>query len=691
MRREGDTRLAMRPVSRVIVLLATIGALVASQALTPAVASAGVFSYTGAEQTYTVPAGVTAVHIVAIGAPGVSGFFPVDAGGLGAVVSADLPLAQDITTLYIEVGGNIFGGGGWGDVGGGGASDVRFVPMAQVGSVNSRAVVAGGGGGSVYGGAAGGNAGADGGGSPGGKAGTAGGGGAGGSGTGQGCSGGSSGSLGQGGSGGISLDYNGPGGGGGYYGGGGGGLDCSTYPPSMGGGGGGSSYVSPYASNAAVGLDSARTPQVTITAPVPAATGLPSFTGGVVVGDMLTVAHGPWTNPQGFSTTGYGYQWLRCAAPGALAGCAVIPGATSQTYTLAPADLGLTIRVQEAASNFYGTGAAAASASSAVIGEAPQAQTTPTISGAAVEGQVLTEAHGTWTDNPSGWGIEWQRCNAAAAGCAAIAGATSQTYTLGAADVGAAIKAVEVASNSYGASTPAMSDPTSVVQVPAPSCGSVTASAPLAGSSLTVGLSCTGLSGVSLTYVVVTAPSHGTLGAIDQATGSIAYTPRRGFSGTDTFTYRASDSGGASGIATVTITVPRETPRIASTMSWTIVSTKTYTSFRSLIAYDVPSAGKVHISCAGYGCSFRTRTVTAARRSCKAKRCTGKARAGARTVILTPVFRGTRLAVGTRLTMMIVAPGTIGKVYVFTMRPSRAPSAKTTCIAPGYSTPGQAC
>jgi VCBS repeat-containing protein len=56
-----------------------------------------------------------------------------------------------------------------------------------------------------------------------------------------------------------------------------------------------------------------------------------------------------------------------------------------------------------------------------------------------------------------------------------------------------------------------------------------------------------------LTAVKVSDPANGTLTL--NANGSFAYTPNAGFSGTDTFTYRANDGAADSNTATVTITV----------------------------------------------------------------------------------------------------------------------------------------
>jgi hypothetical protein len=221
----------------------------------PAGATTQIFNYTGGEQTFVVPAGVSTLHVVLIsGRGGTSG---TAAGGGAAEVIGDLSVTPG-QTLYIEVGGNGkdtgeggaggFNGGGNGAGGGGGASDIRTAPRTTGLAPDLRlAVAAGGGGGGSDGftgsGGAGGAAGsagseAEGSGNAGGGAGTATEGGAGGFGCNQN---GVNGQLGVGGAGGTSESVGpGGGGGGGYYGGGGGGGSCHA---GSGGGGGGSSLV----------------------------------------------------------------------------------------------------------------------------------------------------------------------------------------------------------------------------------------------------------------------------------------------------------------------------------------------------------------------------------------------------------------------------------------------------------------
>src|SRR5690348_146880 len=110
-------------------LLALIAALVASCTLSlspePALAAppsgctevGGIvtctYAYTGSEQTLSIPAGVTSVHVDATGGTGgagnAQGTFSNGAGGPGGSVSGEVPVTPG-STLYVEVGGA--GGGG---------------------------------------------------------------------------------------------------------------------------------------------------------------------------------------------------------------------------------------------------------------------------------------------------------------------------------------------------------------------------------------------------------------------------------------------------------------------------------------------------------------------------------------------------------------------------------------------------
>ena len=71
----------------------------------------------------------------------------------------------------------------------------------------------------------------------------------------------------------------------------------------------------------------------------------------------------------------------------------------------------------------------------------------------------------------------------------------------------------------------------------------------------TIQLACTDPDGDPVTLEPVAGPAHGTLGAIDQGTDQVVYTPEPGYTGTDSFTYRATDGTLAGPAATVSIVV----------------------------------------------------------------------------------------------------------------------------------------
>ncbi len=89
----------------------------------------------------------------------------------------------------------------------------------------------------------------------------------------------------------------------------------------------------------------------------------------------------------------------------------------------------------------------------------------PSISGPAVGGQTLTESHGAWTNSPTGYSYQWEDCDVSGNSCSAIAGATSQTYTLTKNDVGHTVRVQETAiKETVPSATAASSAATGVVQ-----------------------------------------------------------------------------------------------------------------------------------------------------------------------------------------------------------------------------------
>jgi VCBS repeat-containing protein len=106
----------------------------------------------------------------------------------------------------------------------------------------------------------------------------------------------------------------------------------------------------------------------------------------------------------------------------------------------------------------------------------------------------------------------------------------------------------------------------------------------------------------SLTAAIVANPSHGTVSL--SANGSFIYTPTTGYTGTDTFTYRASDDTLTSGIATVTISISgtANAPPVATNDNYSIAEDGTLTSGFSVLNNDTvtqPSNGTISFNSNG--------------------------------------------------------------------------------------------
>ncbi len=191
----------------------------------------------------------------------------------------------------------------------------------------------------------------------------------------------------------------------------------------------------------------------------PASISSPSIKGNAVEGQTLTDVHGTWTG----SPTAFSYQWEDCYAEDMV--CLPIAEATEQSYTLRGSDLGYKVRVHEVAENSYGPGGAAYSPRTAIVSKAvpsPSVVSPPSIQGSAAVGQTLTEVHGLWTGSPTSYSYLWERCEIEGR-CSAIPGATGQTYSVQAADVGYTIMVQETARNAGGPSSPASSAETGIV------------------------------------------------------------------------------------------------------------------------------------------------------------------------------------------------------------------------------------
>lgn len=84
---------------------------------------------------------------------------------------------------------------------------------------------------------------------------------------------------------------------------------------------------------------------------------------------------------------------------------------------------------------------------------APVNTVAPTISGAALENQLLTANEGSWNTVPSSFAYQWLQCDKNGNACSDINGATGKTYRLQTVNVGKTIRMRVTAANNDGKTT----------------------------------------------------------------------------------------------------------------------------------------------------------------------------------------------------------------------------------------------
>jgi serine protease AprX len=125
------------------------------------------------------------------------------------------------------------------------------------------------------------------------------------------------------------------------------------------------------------------------------------------------------------------------------------------------------------------SGAAEPAPAPAVQISPPAVVALPGVTGSAVVGQTLTATDGVWTSgSPLTQTRRWQRCSPAGDACADVAGATAQTYLVGADDVGATIRVVVTATDTLGSATAASPVTGVAAAAPAPPAPAPPAPAP---------------------------------------------------------------------------------------------------------------------------------------------------------------------------------------------------------------------
>ena len=278
------------------------------------------------------------------------------------------------------------------------------------------------------------------------------------------------------------------------------GADTTSYTPGAGDIGHPLRVV--VAATNAFGTVTATTAPTAAVAPDPPANiGAPSIAGTAERTFTLTASPGAWT-PAGAA---YAYQWQRDTG----GGFADIAGATAPTYALVAADVTFAVRVLVTATNVDGSATATSAPTPPVAAATPGSAVAPVITNGNRVGDTLTTSDGSWNPAATSYAYQWQRRVAGV--YSDIAGATSKTYMLAAADAGTSVRAKVVATNADGSGAGYSAATPTVVAPPVPPATIAAPSGTLVDTStLTVDPGVWTPSSTTFTYQWVRCPSGAT-------------------------------------------------------------------------------------------------------------------------------------------------------------------------------------
>jgi hypothetical protein len=172
---------------------------------------------------------------------------------------------------------------------------------------------------------------------------------------------------------------------------------------------------------------------------VPRLTVRPNVAGSPTLGTRIFVSRGTWSaaGPLAFA-----YTWYRCDTMGSH--CVVLDGVDKKSHTLGAHDVGHTISILVHAFGAKGSATASSGLVGPVSGSDPRLDVSvlPAVSGAAVPGNTLHVDTGRWRPVPTRFDYQWVRCHADLHACVPIAGATSDSHPVAAADLGHVLAAI---------------------------------------------------------------------------------------------------------------------------------------------------------------------------------------------------------------------------------------------------------
>ncbi len=187
----------------------------------------------------------------------------------------------------------------------------------------------------------------------------------------------------------------------------------------------------------------------TVAGILPLNTALPTITGVLKEGQLLSVGTGSWsgTEPINFS-----YQWQLCDPLGE--GCVEIEGATGASLALSSGDIGGVLNVVVTATNVAGSTSVTTPVTTLIEGLLPVNNVLPTITGLFKEGGLLSVGTGSWSGTePLSYSYQWELCGPLGEACNNISEATGSSLKLSSLDIGKTLAVVVKATNVAGSTS----------------------------------------------------------------------------------------------------------------------------------------------------------------------------------------------------------------------------------------------
>jgi hypothetical protein len=190
-------------------------------------------------------------------------------------------------------------------------------------------------------------------------------------------------------------------------------------------------------------------------------------------GRTLTINPGQW-----LGAASYSYSWYECD-PDDPTDCAQIPDASARTFVPTSDELGLdvfadvTVTAADGATNYDYTSELLVNAE-----PVPANTAAPVVSGTATVGAELSAAPGSWSNAPTSYVYQWERCSSTGTSCNTITATTAATYTTTSADLGSTLKVSVTATNYGGSGQAATSAPSAIIAAAPSSPGTSTTPAP---------------------------------------------------------------------------------------------------------------------------------------------------------------------------------------------------------------------